>query len=143
MNSMMELNDNRNELFDKLVQFCMKSGEIDQNLYTEYDVKRGLRDSNGKGVLTGLTEISDVVSYRLVNGQKIPAEGKLYYQGYDVEEIIKGIGNRRYAFEEVTYLLLFGELPTRKQFESFIAILTDLQELSGYFAEMLFFIIPA
>ena len=133
MNSMMELNDNRNELFDKLVQFCMKSGEIDQNLYTEYDVKRGLRDSNGKGVLTGLTEISDVVSYRLVNGQKIPAEGKLYYQGYDVEEIIKGIGNRRYAFEEVTYLLLFGELPTRKQFESFIAILTDLQELSGDF----------
>ncbi|MDE6530170.1 MAG: citrate/2-methylcitrate synthase [Lachnospiraceae bacterium] len=130
---MMELNDNRNELFDKLVQFCMKSGEIDQNLYTEYDVKRGLRDSNGKGVLTGLTEISDVVSYRLVNGQKIPAEGKLYYQGYDVEEIIKGIGSRRYAFEEVTYLLLFGELPTRKQFESFVAILTDLQELSGDF----------
>ncbi|MDE6687945.1 MAG: citrate synthase, partial [Lachnospiraceae bacterium] len=130
---MMELKDNRNELFDKLVQFCMKSGEIDQNLYTEYDVKRGLRDSNGKGVLTGLTEISDVVSYRLVNGQKIPAEGKLYYQGYDVEEIIEGIGSRRYAFEEVTYLLLFGELPTRKQFESFIAILTDLQELSGDF----------
>lgn len=133
MNSMMELNDNRNKLFDELVQFCMKSGEIDQNLYTEYDVKRGLRDSNGKGVLTGLTEISDVVSYRLVNGAKIPAEGKLYYQGYDVEEIVKGIGNRRYAFEEVTYLLLFGALPTKKQFESFIAILTDLQELSGDF----------
>ena len=133
MNSMMELNDNRNELFDKLVQFCMKSGEIDQNLYTEYDVKRGLRDANGKGVLTGLTEISDVVSYRLVNGEKIPADGKLYYQGYDVEEIVKGIGNRRYAFEEVTYLLLFGALPTKKQFESFLAILTDLQELSGDF----------
>lgn len=133
MNSMMELNDNRNELFDELVQFCMKSGEIDQNLYTEYDVKRGLRDSNGKGVLTGLTEISDVVSYRLVNGEKIPAEGKLYYQGYDVEDIIKGIGNRRYAFEEVTYLLLFGALPTKKQFDSFLAILTDLQELSGDF----------
>lgn len=133
MNSMMELNDNRNELFDKLVQFCMKSGEIDQNLYTEYDVKRGLRDANGKGVLTGLTEISDVVPYRLVNGEKIPADGKLYYQGYDVEEIVKGIGNRRYAFEEVTYLLLFGALPTREQFESFLAILTDLQELSGDF----------
>ncbi len=133
MNSMMELNDNRNELFDELVQFCMKSGEIDQNLYTEYDVKRGLRDANGKGVLTGLTEISDVVSYRLVNGEKIPSEGKLYYQGYDVEDIVKGIGNRRYAFEEVAYLLLFGALPTKKQFDSFIAILTDLQELSGDF----------
>ncbi len=133
MNSMMELNDNRNELFDELVRFCMKSGEIDQNLYTEYDVKRGLRDANGKGVLTGLTEISDVVSYRLVNGEKIPSEGKLYYQGYDVEDIVKGIGNRRYAFEEVAYLLLFGALPTKKQFDSFIAILTDLQELSGDF----------
>lgn len=133
MNSMMELNDNRNELFDELVQYCMKSGEIDQNLYTEYDVKRGLRDSNGKGVLTGLTEISDVVSYRLENGVKIPSEGKLYYQGYDVEDIIKGIGDRRYAFEEVTYLLLFGALPTKKQFDSFLAILTDLQELSGDF----------
>ncbi len=133
MNSMMELNDNRNELFDELVQFCMKSGEIDQNLYTEYDVKRGLRDANGKGVLTGLTEISDVVSYRLINGEKIPSEGKLYYQGYDVEDIVKGIGNRRYAFEEVAYLLLFGALPTKKQFDSFIAILTDLQELSGDF----------
>lgn len=133
MNSMMELNDNRNELFDELVQFCMKSGVIDQNLYTEYDVKMGLRDANGKGVLTGLTEISDVVPYRLVNGKQIPSEGKLYYQGYDVEEIVKGIGSRRYAFEEVTYLLLFGALPTKKQFESFIAILTDLQELSGDF----------
>lgn len=133
MNSMMELNDNRNELFDELVQYCMKSGEIDQNLYTEYDVKRGLRDSNGKGVLTGLTEISDVVSYHLENGVKIPSEGKLYYQGYDVEDIIKGIGDRRYAFEEVTYLLLFGALPTKKQFDSFLAILTDLQELSGDF----------
>lgn len=132
-NSMMDLNDNRNEMFNELVTFCMASGEIDQNLYTEYDVKRGLRDSNGKGVLTGLTEISDVVSYEIVNGRQIPTEGKLYFQGYDVEEIIKGIGNRRFAFEEVTYLLLFGELPTQKQFESFLAILTDLQELSGDF----------
>lgn len=132
-NSMMELNDNRNEMFNELVQFCMKSGEIDQNLYTEYDVKRGLRDANGKGVLTGLTEISDVVAYDLIDGNQVPAEGRLYYQGYNVEDILKGIGNRRYAFEEVTYLLLFGALPTKKQFDNFLAILADLQELSGDF----------
>ena len=132
-NSMMELNDNRNEMFNELVQFCMKSGEIDQNLYTEYDVKRGLRDANGKGVLTGLTEISDVVAYDLIDGKQVPAEGRLYYQGYNVEDLLKGIGNRRYAFEEVTYLLLFGALPTKKQFDNFLAILADLQELSGDF----------
>ena len=131
--SMMELNDNRNEMFNELVQFCMKSGEIDQNLYTEHDVKRGLRDANGKGVLTGLTEISDVVAYDLIDGKQVPAEGRLYYQGYNVEDLLKGIGNRRYAFEEVTYLLLFGALPTKKQFDNFLAILADLQELSGDF----------
>lgn len=131
--SMMELNENRNELFNELVGFCMQSGAIDQNLYTEYDVKRGLRDSNGKGVLTGLTEISDVIGYEMVDGLKIPGKGKLYYQGYDVEDLVRSIGTRRYAFEEVTYLLMFGSLPTKKQFESFLAILSDLQELSGDF----------
>lgn len=131
--SMMELNENRNELFNELVGYCMQSGAIDQNLYTEYDVKRGLRDANGKGVLTGLTEISDVVGYQIVDGVKMPGKGKLYYQGYDVEDLVKGIGNRRYAFEEITYLLMFGALPTQKQFESFLAILSDLQELSGDF----------
>lgn len=131
--SMMELNENRKELFQKLVEFCMRSGEIDQNLYTEYDVKRGLRDASGKGVLTGLTEISDVVSYEMVDGELVPSEGKLYYQGYNVEDIVGSIGDRRYAFEEVTYLLLFGELPTKEQFESFLAILSDLQELSSDF----------
>ena len=65
----------------QLVEYCKKSGRIDPNLYIEYDVKRGLRDSNGKGVLTGLTEISDVSAYRVINGRKIPVDGELYYQG--------------------------------------------------------------
>ena len=131
--SMMELNDASKEMFNELVNFCMMSGAIDPGLYLEYDVKRGLRDANGKGVLTGLTEISDVVAHKVVDGVKVPAPGKLYFQGYDVEEIISNIGNRRYAFEEVTYLLLFGELPNKKQFESFCTVLSDLQELSGDF----------
>ena len=131
--SMMELSEGRQELFNEMVEFCMASGAIDQNLYIEYDVKRGLRDASGKGVLTGLTEISDVVGSKIIDGVKQPAEGKLYYQGYNVQDIIKSIGNRRFAFEEITYLLLFGELPSQKQFENFCAILSDLQELSNDF----------
>ena len=132
-NSMMELSEDRNELFNELVEYCMASGEIDQSLYLEYDVKRGLRDSNGKGVLTGLTEISDVNGSKVVDGVKVPADGQLYYQGINVRDLIAGNEGKRYAFEEITYLLLFGALPNVKQFESFKAILTDLQELSGDF----------
>jgi len=131
--TMMELDPAMNTQFDKLVKYCMSSGAIDQNLYIEYDVKRGLRDSSGKGVLTGLTEISDVLSYKTENGVKLPADGQLYFQGYNVKDLIQGNKSQRYLFEEVTYLLLFGELPTKEQFESFCNILTQLQELSGQF----------
>jgi citrate synthase len=131
--SMMELSDALNGKFDELVKFCMTSGAIDQNLYVTYDVKRGLRDSDGKGVLTGLTEISDVSSYRVENGVKIPDDGSLYYQGYNVKDLIRGSENNRYAFEEVTYLLLFGALPNKEQLESFIEIMSSLQEISGAF----------
>ncbi|MCQ2521475.1 MAG: citrate/2-methylcitrate synthase [Lachnospiraceae bacterium] len=131
--SMMKLSKERQEMFNEMVEFCMASGAIDQNLYIEYDVKRGLRDASGKGVLTGLTEISDVVGSKIVDGVKEPAEGNLYYQGYNVKDIIKAIGNRRFAFEEVTYLLMFGELPNKQQFENFCGILSDLQELSSDF----------
>lgn len=131
--SMMELDPKRDKEFDEFVKYCMTSGVINQNLYVEYDVKRGLRDSDGKGVLTGLTEISDVNAYNMVDGTKIPADGSLYYQGYNVMDLIKGMESRRYAFEETTYLLLFGELPNKSQLEQFISILGDLQELSGDF----------
>ena len=132
--SMMQLDGDLNTQFDDLVNYCMLSGKISQHLYEDYDVKRGLRDSNGKGVLTGLTEIADVVSYQYdEDGNKVPGPGKLYYQGYDVEDLIKSYQNKRYAFEETTYLLLFGELPTPEQFESFKNILSSLQELSAHF----------
>lgn len=131
--SMMELTDALNKEFDSMVKYCMTSGEFDSELYSKYDVKRGLRDTNGKGVLTGLTEVSDVCAYSTEGDNKVPAPGKLYYQGYDVEEFLKDAGSRRYLFEEVTYLLLFGELPTKKQIISFVEILTSLQELTGQF----------
>jgi len=131
--SMMELGEELNGKFDDLVNYCMLSGEIDLNLYTEYDVKRGLRDANGKGVLTGLTEISDVVGHKNKDGKKVPCEGELYYQGYNVMDLVESFENRRFAFEEVTYLLMFGKLPTKEQLASFLEILTSLQELSGQF----------
>ena len=130
---MMALGEEHNAEFEELLKYCMTSGAINQELYEEYDVKRGLRDANGKGVLTGLTEISDVVAYRTIDGVKTPIDGELYYQGYNVYDLIKGLDGRRYAFEETTYLLLFGELPTEPQLKQFIGILTDLQELSGHF----------
>lgn len=114
--SMMELSTELDEKFDGLVKNCLLSGKIDQGLYARYDVKRGLRDSNGKGVLTGLTEISDVVSMKEESGDiRTPIDGKLYFQGYDVEKIINGNREKRFLFEESTYLLLFGELPNEEE----------------------------
>ena len=131
--SMMALSKQLEVEFDSLVENCLVSGAIDLNLYQEYDVKRGLRDSSGKGVLTGLTEISDVTGYDVVNGVKEPADGKLFYQGYDVKNLV-GYGiKKKFAFEETTYLLLFGKLPTAEQLEVFIEIVGSLQELSGQF----------
>ncbi len=132
--SIMEMGPKTNEQFDELVKYCMASGAINLDLYEEYDVKRGLRDANGKGVLTGLTEISDVVSYKTVAGRKIPSEGSLYYQGYNVNDLVAGYGgDMKFGFEETTYLLLFGELPNKAQLDSFKEILAEMQELSGQF----------
>ena len=130
---MMELGSELDSQFDKLVQYAMASGVIDPNLYTEYDVKRGLRESNGKGVLTGLTEISDVISFDSIDGERVPCDGRLYFQGQNVKDIIENGADRRFAFEETTYLLLFGKLPTRQQLSQFIDILAGLRELSGQF----------
>ena len=130
---MMELTTVAVSEFEELVKECTRSGSIDQNLYVEYDVKRGLRDSNGNGVLTGLTEISDVTGTVNEHGRKIPVEGELYFQGYNVKDLIEGSKMDRFRFEEATYLLLFGKLPNKEQLERFIRILTDLQELSGAF----------
>lgn len=131
--SMMELGEELNEKFNDLTEYCMVSGAINLDLYNEYDVKRGLRDSSGKGVLTGLTEISDVKGYQNKGGRKISCDGELYYQGYHVKDLVASYEKRRFAFEETTYLLLFGELPTREQLRSFEEVLTSLQELSGQF----------
>ena len=131
------LNIEQLEAFERehqeLMKALMEKHRIDPNLYVEYDVKRGLRDASGKGVLTGLTEVSDVNGYKMINGRRIPADGELFYQGIKVDELVKGIKDRRFGFEETIYLLLFGRLPNKEEMESFLDMLGDLQTLSGRF----------
>lgn len=115
--SMLELTDVLNKEFDNLVKYCMISGEFDPEYYKKYDVKRGLRDSDGKGVLTGLTEISDVCAYTIVSGEKVPTDGILYYQGYDVKMFLRNAGERRYLFEEASYYAKRKGLGWRKMNE--------------------------
>ena len=118
---------------ESLQETLLNNHRIDPNLYIEYDVKRGLRDSAGKGVLTGLTEISDVNAYDLVNGRKIPAEGSLYYQGYNIYDLVNGLEGHKFGFEETMYLLLFGQLPSEKELEMFKEVMAQFETLSGRF----------
>lgn len=120
-------------LFETLNTELLKNHRIGLELYTKYDVKRGLRDANGKGVLTGLTEISDVSAYKYEGEEQIPSDGQLFYQGYDVSVLIKGLEDRRFGFEEIVYLLLFGKLPDEKEFKDFLIVMEKMQSLSNRF----------
>ena len=118
----------------ELSKKCSEAATIDPELYGKYNVKRGLRDLNGKGVLVGLTEISDVCSTKIVDGKSVPTDGSLYYRGYNVEDIIKGIDkSSHFGFEECTYLLLFGKLPTKEELQSFCALLSEYRTLPTSF----------
>ena len=103
---------NFSEITPELIRLAKLSEEadiIDTALFTQYDVKRGLRDLNGKGVLAGLTTISDVRATEVINGKTVPAHGRLFYRGYDVKDLVQGFTSQnRFGFEEVTYLLLFN-----------------------------------
>lgn len=118
-----------------LLERCKKNKTIDPSLYSKYDVKRGLRDINGKGVLAGLTEIGEIHAYNtLPDGSSEPCDGKLYYHGYDVEDLIRGfIKDDRFGFEEVTYLLMFGELPNTNQLDKFKKTLEKLRTIPASF----------
>lgn len=118
----------------RLAELCEKNNEIDKELYTKYEVKRGLRDLNGKGVLAGLTNISDVCAKKIVNGEEVPCEGNLYYRGYNIKDLVKGfLEAKHYGFEEIAYLLLFGELPNAKELEQFHETLVERRTLPPTF----------
>ncbi len=117
-----------------LSDLCCKKGRIDPSLYEKLNVKRGLRDLNGKGVLTGLTEISEIQAKRTVDGEEFPMEGKLFYRGYNIEDLVKGlITDSRFGFEEIIYLLLFDELPTNEEFAAFNSLLASYRSLPNSF----------
>ena len=126
--------DNTSEI-KELSKLCRSHGNIDPELYTKYDVKRGLRDINGKGVLAGLTDISEIRQNKIVDGKTVPSDGQLFYRGINVEDIITGCSakNDCCGFEEVTYLLLFGELPTNEQLVSFKNLLAEYRTLPTNF----------
>ena len=119
----------------KMLEICKKNKSINPELYTKYDVKRGLRDINGQGVLAGLTEIGEIHAYdTLSDGSSKPCDGKLYYHGYDVEDLINGfIRDKRFGFEEVTYLLLFGELPNKNELDIFTKTLSHMRTIPPSF----------
>lgn len=104
----------------ELASICMSRDKVPSQLYVDYDVKRGLRDINGKGVLAGLTNISEVHAKDIIDGKEVPCDGMLFYRGYDVRDLTRGfLSQNRFGFEEITYLLLFGELPSKQQLTDF------------------------
>ncbi len=113
---------------------CLENCQIESSLYLKHEVFRGLRDLSGRGVSTGLTQISDVISKKIIDGKETPCRGELYYRGYDVKKIVDGfISDKRFGFEEVIYLLLFGELPNAKELESFKNLLFTYRPLPNNF----------
>lgn len=118
----------------KYADLCMENDGINPELYTKYEVKRGLRDLNGKGVLTGLTDISEIESFQQIDGQSVPCEGRLFYRGVDVEDIVRGfVAEKRFGFEETTFLLLFGRMPNREELDEFTQTLSSYRTLPTSF----------
>ena len=125
-----------NTFMEKLSVLAEHNDPINPDLYTKYDVKRGLRYANGTGVLVGLTRIGDVVGYDIVDGQKVPVPGRLIYRGYDVEDLVKDAERtKQFGYEQCVYLLLFGELPTQDQLDEFTQFLGLRRALPPNFTE--------
>lgn len=117
----------------KQKDICLKNDNITENMYEKYSVNRGLRDINGKGILTGLTNISKITSMKNVDGVNVPVEGELWYRGYKVNSLIDEIKPGEFGFEKVAYLLLFGEKPTDKEYAEFTKIISENRTLPTNF----------
>ena len=130
----MGFNDNHDEWLNPLTDLAAKCSIIDSELYAKYDVKRGLRDISGQGVLAGLTEIGEVHSYIIDESEIIPCPGKLFYRGYNIEDLVKGfLSEGRFGFEETCYLLLFGDLPDKETLHHFEKNLSQFRDLPRSF----------
>ncbi len=130
MNSMLNLTPE----VEQLANLCKDNSRIDSELYIEKHVKRGLRDIDGNGVVAGLTNISEIISKKIVDGKEVSCDGELYYRGYDIHDLVKGfMSEDRKGFEETTFLLLFGELPNKQQLDDFKALLAHGRTLPTNF----------
>ena len=129
---------------EALSQLCISDCQIKPEMYSQFKVYRGLRDLNGNGVLTGLTEISEIHAKELVDGVEKPAPGRLFYRGYDVKDLVQGfLTAGRFGFEETTFLLLFGKLPTAQELEDFTQLLSDYRSLPNSFVRDLIMKAPS
>lgn len=125
--------NNMDNYMEQMAVLCENNDSINKNLYSEYGVKRGLRDENGQGVLTGLTNISDIKAFEYRDGQKCPCDGELSYRGYNIRDFVAGSKGKKYVFEEGAYLLLFGELPDNDQLKEFRDELSECMKLPTNF----------
>ncbi|SHK48107.1 citrate/2-methylcitrate synthase [Paramaledivibacter caminithermalis] len=136
--------DSSEKIFDELAMIAEKNNYIKPEIYNMFNIKRGLRNSNGTGVKVGLTKVGCVKGYELRDNKKVPAEGELFYRGIRLTEFVKGFQQqRRYGFEECVYLLLFGELPTKKRFDEFKDLLDEWRKLPQSFTENMILKIPS
>ncbi len=127
---------NEDELMNYAIKqeaICRKNDSISDKLFEEYGVNRGLRDMNGKGVLTGLTNISKIVSFKNVDGVQSPCDGELWYRGYNVHSLVRKIGDNGFGFEKIAYLLLFGEMPSEDELKEFCKIMAQSRTLPTNF----------
>ena len=122
-----------NSYLGEYAELCRNADQMEAKLFDEYGVQRGLRDKNGNGVVAGLTNISRIDAFKMVDGKKVPCEGKLWYRGYDCIELVKGFNGKRFGFEEIAYLLLFGELPDEMQLSQFQEVLAENRTLPTNF----------
>ncbi len=125
--------EKRELLLNDYAQLCREADHLEPEMFDKYEVQRGLRDKNGNGVVTGLTNVSRIDAFKMVDGVKTPCEGKLWYRGYDCIELVKGFRETGFGFEEISYLLLFGKLPDAKQLKQFREILADNRTLPTNF----------
>lgn len=128
------MDSSKNFASTEIAENVKQLNQIPSDLFQKYEVKRGLRDISGKGVMAGLTRISEIHSYVMSEGDLIPCEGKLYYRGYDIEELVQGFSDEnRFGFEEIVYLLLYGNLPNQKTYDNFRQELASLYYLPQEF----------
>ncbi len=139
-----DLKNFEESMLDGLSELTIKKGPINPELYHKYEVKRGLRDLDGRGVLVGLTEIGEVHSYIIDEGEMVPVPGRLIYRGYDITDLARGfMEDNRFGFEETAYLLLFGRLPNRQELIDFHSLLDIYQKLPDNFARDMILNVPS